>query len=143
MVTPLVLGPHRARQVGDVVELQFDGPLTLDQAKALHEHLAASYAELGSCFVLVDLGGVSAMGPESRRYMGEWHRSHELSGVALFGGNFAMRAIATLTVNAIHLLSNHRTEIVFFRDEADARRWISTRRDANRDANRDASRGPA
>lgn len=130
MQLPLALGPHRARQVDDVVEVVFAGPLTLADAVTLHDRLARVYAERGSCYLLGDLKDMATMGPETRRYVGEWNRTHRLSGVALHGANFAMRAIATLTVQAIRLLGSHQTEVVFLRDEPEARRWISARRAA-------------
>lgn len=130
METPLALGPHRARQVDDVVEVVFAGPVTLSEARVLHERLAQVYAEFGSCYLLADLLGLTAMGPDVRRYMGEWNKTHRLSGVALHGASFAMRTVASLTVKAIRLLGSHPIEVVFLRDEAEARRWISARRGA-------------
>jgi hypothetical protein len=128
--TPLALGRHRARQVDDVIEVAFVGPLMLAEAVALHERIAEVFAERGSCYLLADLAALEGLGPDVRRYIGEWHKTHRLSGAALHGASVAMRAIASLTVKAIGMLGNHRTPVVFLRDEPEARRWISARRDA-------------
>ena len=128
MESALEIGTHHVVQIDDLVEVQFRGALTRDDAVVLHERLRQIFAERGSCYLLADLGGISTMTPDARRFMGEWNKAHRISGVALYGGNFAIRALATLTANAIRLLGSHQTEVVFPRDEAEARRWIATHR---------------
>ena len=123
-----VFGPHHGRQIGELVEFRLEGRLCLPDAVTLHERMAAVIEEHGRCFLLCDLTTASTVQPEARRYMSEWNKTRGATAVATFGANFAMRAVATLIVNAIHLLGSNRVEIVFLRDEAEARQWLATRR---------------
>jgi hypothetical protein len=128
METGFALGAHRARQVGDVVEVAFHGALHRADAEVLHDRLAQVCRERGSAFLLGDMAGMSTIEAGARRFMAEWNRTHVISGVALYGANFATRTIATLAIKAIEMMSSNRTEVAFVRDEAEARRWIAARR---------------
>ena len=128
MERELVMGPHRARQVGDVIEVEVHGPVTREHAVRLHDLMAQVLTETGSCFVLTDLADATTVHADARRYIADWNRTHRASGMASYNTGFGTRAIATLLVKAIHLLGGENTALVFVREEAEARAWIAARR---------------
>ena len=56
--------------------------------------------------------------------------TERLSGTALYGCGFAVRALITLTLNAIQFFGRQQLDAVFVRDEADARSWTDAQRAA-------------
>lgn len=130
METGFALSAHEALQVGDIVEVKFHGPLNRADAVVLHDRLAQVYGEHGSGFLLADMVDLSTIEADARRYMGEWNRTHPFSGAVMYGASFATRTIATLALKVTRLMGNEQTEVVFLRDEAEARRWIAARREA-------------
>jgi hypothetical protein len=127
---PFSLGLHRGRQVGDLLEMEFHGPVSLKDGVGLLDHAARMLAEHGTCYLLCDVTDVSSIDADARRYMSEWNRTHRTSASALYGASFGLRAIVTLLINAIALLGLERPTLQFFRDEPEARRWLDVRRAA-------------
>ncbi len=86
--------------------------------------------DLGRCFLLADLSACSGIEAEARRYMAQWSKDYtdQLSGTAVYGFNFAMRAIVTLSINAIRFLGTQQVDVVFKKDRADALRYCEDRR---------------
>lgn len=124
----LVFGPHIGRQVGDVIEMTVHGEVTREHAVLLHDCMAQVLAEEGRCFVLADLADATTVQADARRYMAEWHRGHRTHGIASYNVGPATRVIATLLLKTIQLLGEHPTEMVFVREEAEARAWIAANR---------------
>jgi hypothetical protein len=127
---PLSLGPHRARQVGDLLELEFHGAITRDDAVRLHDHMARMLDSGGGCYLVCDLTHVSSITPDARRYMSEWNRTRRADAAAVHGASFGVRAMVTLLLNALKLLGREGPTLMFFRDAAEARRWLDARRAA-------------
>lgn len=108
------------------MHLKFRGPFVLEHARPVHEYLAQVMAETGRCYLLADMSQMNGIPTDTRRYVGEWHKHHTVSGVAVYGASFATRAIATLMFQAVRIVGVQRQiEMEFFRDEAEARRWIA------------------
>ncbi len=114
----------------DVLELCHDGPMTLAECMVLRRVLDEVRAELGHCFMLVDMHRGTSIEPEARKYMAEWSKDprQKLAGAAVYGVSFGMRTISTLMINAIKLMGKLQTEVMFAKDETDARRWIAEQR---------------
>ncbi|WP_267688148.1 STAS/SEC14 domain-containing protein [Nannocystis sp. SCPEA4] len=111
---------------GDLVHLKLRGPFVLEHARPVHEYLAQLMAETGRCYLLADMSQMDGIPTDTRRYVGEWHKHHTVSGVAVYGASFATRAIATLMFQAVRIVGVQRQiEMEFFRDESEARRWIA------------------
>ncbi len=122
------MGPHRARRIGDVIEMEVHGLVTLEHAVLLHDLMAEVLHETGRCFVLSDLADATTVTADARRYIAEWNRTHRASGIASYNLRFATRTMATLLAQAIRLLGGEDTPLVFVREEAEARAWIAARR---------------
>lgn len=96
----------------------------------LREVLVVVMAETGRSFLIADLNKATIIDSDARRYMAEWSKQQTdwVAGTAVYGVNFAMRAVLTLTLNAIKLLGTQQVELVVLKDEADAIRWVDARR---------------
>lgn len=133
MAIPEHLGRHRLELSGDVLKIVYDGPITLDNCLQLRVIFGEMRQTVGRCFLLVDMRKSTGVEPAARKYMADWSKEtpdEALSGTAMYGINFAMRAIITLTLNAIKFLGN-KSEVegvVFLKDEPEARRWLDARR---------------
>nr|WP_263430310.1 STAS/SEC14 domain-containing protein [Nannocystis pusilla] len=117
--------PLQLTREADLVHLKFRGPFVLEHAKTVHEYLAQIMAETGRCYLLADMSQMNGIPTDTRRYVGEWHKQHTVSGVAVYGASFATRAIATLMFQAVRIVGAQQIEMEFLRDEAEARRWIA------------------
>lgn len=127
MVT-MEIGAHALVQDGEVVSLTLRGPL-LD---AHVEQLRARVLEIlhvGRCFIVADMRGLTTIDPAARRAFGDWGRTGDLhiTGAAVFGSSFAMRVMSTLLLNAVRMLGRRELQVVFVRDEAEARAWVAER----------------
>jgi aminoglycoside phosphotransferase family enzyme len=126
------LGQHRLWHKGDVLGIHFGGHITLADCIELRGLIEQLGREVGYTFLLVDMHESASIAPEARKYMARWNRESTeelLAGTAMYGISFAMRAIVTLTLNAIKFLGKkERTQTVFVKDEAEARRWIDAER---------------
>ena len=116
--------PLQLTREADIVHLKFRGPFVLEHARPVHEYLAQVMDETGRCYLLADMSQMDGIPTDTRRYVGDWHKQHTVSGVAVYGASFATRALATLMFQAVRIVGNQHIEMEFFRDEADARRWI-------------------
>ena len=128
--TIAAIGPHPGLLVGDLLRLEIRGSLTVADVAALQRAVREVLDAHDSCFLLADLTHMTGLEAEARRLMAQWSKDHteQVSGVALYGCNFATRALLTLTLNAIKFLGQQQVPTVFVRDEAEGRAWIEGRR---------------
>lgn len=130
MTIPETIGRHDLSRRGDTLVLHVRGPLTMPDLQKLREVLVVVMAETGRSFLIADLTKATIIDSDARRYMAEWskQRTDWVAGTAVYGVNFAMRAVLTLTLNAIKLLGTQQVELVVLKDEADAIRWVDAKR---------------
>lgn len=81
--------------------------------------------------LLCDISRIGSLTSEARRTAADGFRSVPLRGIAFWGGDSRGRAQATLMGHAMNLLSDRRDEcpLRFFSSEAEARAWLTQRRD--------------
>lgn len=132
VVTPETIGRHTLWRLGDMLSIRYIGPITLSDVQAERDIFADVYRETGNCYLIADMSECTGIEPEARRYLANWSKDNPhgtIEGTAIHGVSFAMRAITTLTLNAIRFLSkNQPMAVVFVRDEAAARAWIDEQR---------------
>lgn len=131
MELPTAIGPHRACRQGDVIEMQFVGPLTLEHVEVLRGLVHRVRDEHGRCYMLADSTALTGIAAEARKALSDWGRQNpddRISGVGVYGISFAMRALSMLTLGAIRFMTRRPVTVHFADDEADARAWISERR---------------
>lgn len=134
MATLHRIGAHRLIVDGDWAELTAVGPLEIPESTEVHAVLARMLADnAGRGYLLADITRLDGMGPEVRRQMSAWNAEHRLTAAATFGGSFPMRTILTLALKAIKFKDSKQLDVLFARDEAEARRWLTDYR---------AKRGP-
>jgi len=132
-MTPLIIGRHRGVCEGDLIEIEVQGVLVRDDVTALREAALAVLREHGRCFLVGDVSAMTGIDADARRLMAEWSKvvPERLAGTAIHGCNFAMRALLTLTLNAIRYFSKQEaSDAVFVRDAAEARAWVDAQRAA-------------
>ena len=124
------IGRHAVWQTDDVIEMQFHGTITQDDVEGMRVLVRTVLAERSTCFLIADMHHGTGIEPEARRYMAQWskERTEKVSGCAIYGVGGPMRAILKLTLAAIKLLGAQQIEIVFMKDEAEARQWIAAQR---------------
>jgi hypothetical protein len=126
------IGVHGCRVVGDVIELEANGEMTLADVEAMQAMTGEILGEQGLCYALVDLSKMTALSSAARRQVAAWGQSTttQLTASAVYGCSFAMRAVITLTLNAVRMLAGKHIETTFVSDEATARAWIAAHRAA-------------
>lgn len=127
---PEAIGRHRIAVRGDLIDMCFHGPIVTTDLYGLREVMVLLIQDCGRCFLIADLTDSHGIESDARKYMAEWskQRTDRVAGTAVFGVNFAMRAIIQLTLNAIKFLGQQQVDLVFVRDAAEARRWIDAQR---------------
>ncbi len=130
MVAPTAIGRHEVWRTGDVVGMRFKGPLGREDIAAMRVLTGEVLQEVEHCFLLADLRECSSIEPEARKAMAQWSkdRTQQISGTAVYGVSFAMRALVTLTLNAIRFIGAQPVEVVLVKNEAEALRYVEQRR---------------
>ena len=110
--------------------LCFEGAITEADLRALRVAMTSVTHELGRCFMITDMSLCTGIDAAARKYMAEWSkdRVEVIAGTAVYGLSFATRAITVLALNAIKLLGQKQVDVVFLKDEAEARRWVDQQR---------------
>jgi hypothetical protein len=127
MSTSFTVGRHECWQEEDLFGVRFHGPILGDDARGLLALLGKLLEERGRCLLLGDMRDMTGFDSSARREVAHWNRDHKLTGVAVYGGSFAIRAVSMLALKAIKLLGRDPDEVVFVADEAEARRWLAAR----------------
>lgn len=110
--------------------MTFDGPMTRDDAVGMRAMMEAALADGTRCWLVADMSGCTGIDAEARKYMTEWSRdgARVLAGVTAYGLSFAVRAIVSLTLAAIKFLGRQQAHVMFFKDEAEALKWVAAQR---------------
>lgn len=123
------VGRQRWQLQGDTILSRWVGACTLAELEPFLAFAEACASRVESLFLIIDNTRAEPGGPDVRRRLVEWSRSHtHFAGVAIFGGDLATRAIGMLVINALSLLTRRKLNIVLLTDEAAARAWVSERR---------------
>lgn len=130
MARPTASGRHEFWYEGDLLGVRFRGPITREAVEALRDAVNAVTAEHPRSFLIADLHECTGIDPEARKYMAVWSNEPDrgLVGTAVFGTGFMLRTLVTLTIKAIKMLGQARTDLLFFKDEAEAREWVRSER---------------
>lgn len=134
VVSEAKIGTHGIRVDGDLIVLVANGEMTVPDIEAMQAMVVEIRRREGLCYMLVDLAGMTGLSSEARRQVAVWGQSEStrLTASAVYGCGFAMRALITLTLNAVRVLSRTPIETAFLSDEAAARAWIAAHRAAER-----------
>lgn len=122
------IGAHLLQVDKDVVCVKVVGTFALPEAREVHRVFASVLSEQGSVFALVGFSEGSTIGPATRHFIAEWHKTHRVAGVVVFGANIAIRAVARLALTAIALFRKDPVPHIFVATEQDGRDWIEQNR---------------
>ncbi len=110
--------------------VRFRGAITRRDLEALRTAVDAVADEHPRSYLLTDMKECTGIDAEARKYMAVWSKEPDrgLVGTAVYGNGFMMRSLITLALQAIRLLGQREALIHFFKDEAEARRWVAAHR---------------
>ncbi len=126
----MMVGLHRFRVDGDLIEVTMHGEVAVDDVKALQALVVTVLAAQGRCYALTDLSQMNGLSATARRHVAAWGQgeTQRLTASVVYGCGFAMRTLITLTLNAIRLISRTPVEVAFVSDESAGRAWIAAHR---------------
>ena len=119
------LGTHEFRIEDDVLHVKWVGEFTVSDMQRLNQLITDLRQKHQLVFHLVDGTKGHGLSAEARRWsVAHTSPSNRADGIACFGFNSMMRAISTLLVRAIAILSKRTAPTRFFATEAEARAWL-------------------
>lgn len=88
------------------------------------------YTRRGQFFLMAVAGpNTPSMGPEQRKLIGKWSKQYPAAGVAIVSPQTGLlQTMTTLLIRGISMLGARTIPLAFFRQETEARVWISNLR---------------
>jgi len=104
------------------------GGFTAEETVAYIRLVEQVLTEHGRYFMLVDMSRADTIPPETRRISAEFGKKHPTAGMAIWGGNVAVRVLFTLIIRAISLFQKDAVPMAFVASEQEARAWVAAQR---------------
>lgn len=125
----LKVGQHLVRIEDDTVFLSVSGTMNEDETIKVHREIEKIIEALQRVFIIVDNRHGSGITPEARRFIGEWNRRYQASGVAVFGNQGATgRALIAIVFAVIRIFRSDSLPLVWVKGPAEARLWVAAER---------------
>lgn len=118
------IGPHTLVVEEDIAHLSLFGDLDLAQMEALVEILGGIEQRYGRIGVLADVRGLRSVLPEARQRGGAFTKSHFIFATAVYGASPTVRTVIMLISRATELFAGRRSNVGFFKTEAEALAWL-------------------
>ena len=101
-----------------------------DGLRAHAADLPEVYTRRGQFFLMAVAGpNTPSMGPEQRKLIGKWSKQYPAAGVAIVSPQTGLlQTMTTLLIRGISMLGARTIPLAFFRQETEARVWISNLR---------------
>lgn len=123
------LGKHYVRVDEDIIWIVQMGQLELNEVMQLFQLGYAVGDRYGYMLFLGDARHAQPPTPEARRYQLEQIKVRNLpSHTSIYGANFVLRAVVTLTQRAVEILTGKPPPMSFVKDEAAARKSLDVAR---------------
>ncbi len=126
------IGPHRITIEEDVITAYVSGPWLLAEITEFLQLCTKTRERLGSVYLITVVGPGYHLPPDSRKYIGDWSRSHAVTGNVVAGAPFAMRALIGIIARASKMIGAKTSEVEFTATEAEARAWVAQRKLSHR-----------
>lgn len=121
-----MIGAHRIDVEGAIVICWYQDAISMAEIKLVHDVLEAVLSKEGRCYQLIDMQTVQTLGPEQRRWVSQWAKSHTLEAVLCFRASSLMFHLVGLMTRAIYFLRQDKRPIVLvLKDEQAARAKVS------------------
>jgi len=124
------VGTHSIRVEQEIAFIRLCGKLSVSQTQALLAICQDVHEKEGRICMLFDGTKTTSLSPEVRRTVIDWSKRYPITAVANFGGGLPQRALATLAIAAIRLLSRTAPPQTYEATEAAARAWLEQYRPA-------------
>jgi hypothetical protein len=124
------LGSHQYQLHEDTMVIRTAGELTLEQAQWLMATLTKMVDTYGYSLLIGDASAGITIPPHVRRWLADWHKDNpSTAGTAIIiGASLMVRTLVTMINHAVRLLGRAAGDLVFVRDEAEARELADSRR---------------
>jgi hypothetical protein len=115
----------------DILYLQLVGPVSEAEGLEINRRHREFGRDKKQLFFLVDLKDLESIHPDVRRDTGSVVKELALRGAALYNASLKAKVFAKLILTAANLFRREedRMPIVFFDTEAEARAWLTERRE--------------
>ena len=126
-----IIGRHLSTfEEPDILFMRLSGPVTEEEGRLINQSHRDLSVGRDRLFFLVNLLDLESIHPSVRKEAGAILKDLPLRGAALFNASLKAKVVAKLILTAVNLFKSERDKmpIVFFPDEAEARRWIEGRR---------------
>jgi hypothetical protein len=115
-------GAHRIDVEGVLVICRYQGPLSLEEIRSVHDVLASVLEKHGHCYQLLDLHTVKTLEAPARRFISQWAQTHTIDAVLGFGASSLMFVLMGLMSRAIYFMrKDTRPTVLILKNEAEAR----------------------
>ncbi len=119
---PQYIGAHRIDVESAIVVCRYQGAISMDEIKLVHDVLEAVLQSEGHCYQLIDMKTLKTLDPPQRRWISKWAQTHTLEAVLCFNSSALMYYLVGLMTRAIYLLrKDKRPTVLILKDEAEAR----------------------
>jgi hypothetical protein len=107
-----------------LVSVRFVGVFDENDASRIMDEMEKVVANEPYFMFEVDIVELATATPEGRRVAAERFRQLPQRAVAVVGGDFKQRLLASLVIRALQWLDKGKTEAAYFVDRDEARRWM-------------------
>ena len=117
-------GVYRLKWEDKVLHIQHVGNATKEDVLWVFDQIAAQAAQVGPVDILLDHTQAGSIAPEARKVATQHAAVQHVRYIAIFGFSLVTRAMATLAIRSLMLLSKKNYEVGFFNTASEGRAWI-------------------
>lgn len=120
------IGAHRIDVEGAIVICRYQGAISVEEIKLVHDVIDGVLKKQGHCYQLLDLHTVQTLEPPVRRWISKWAQTHTLEAVLGFHASSLMFVLTGLMARAIYFMrKDRRPTVLVLKDEAEARAMVA------------------
>lgn len=123
------IGQHYYYIEEDVIVVRFKGNISLKEVSRFIEIFNSLLKKHKRALLISDLSHASTIDQDARRHIVDWTRQQTAFATAAVSAGFMQRALTSLMVRALKLISGKNTPLAFFQDKESARAWLSQQRE--------------
>lgn len=123
-------GLQRFRVDDDLIEWEGSGDISVSEISHIFQTAVALQAVRGYVLFLISPHEPWSFPPETRRWLGQFHKTHQAVGAtAIVGISPTMTLFIDLVLRAISMVSGRRPKTRFFREREAALLWLLEQRE--------------
>lgn len=133
MREPRPFGKHELYLESDLVISRVKGVVTLADVQQLLVSFEEVLARHGHALLLADNAQFTSIDADARRLGARWAAGKPVLAMATYNAGFAARALLTLIMKGINLVSPRPLPFAFVKTESEARAWLAEQRQRHLD----------